>query len=679
MLSCNSKKNQNKQSDQQGKDDFKYLTEQFADIKIMRYQVNGFENLSLNQKKLIYYLSQASLCGRDIIFDQNYKYNLLVRRTNENIYNTYKGNRESDEFEKFVIYCKRVWFSNGIHHHYSTDKFFPEFTEAYFKELIENSDAKGFEMEKNEKTDAFVSRISKIIFSPDVAPKRVCQDAGMDLLDCSAMNFYEGVSQKEAEDFYNTQKLNAEAKNGKMKHEPISYGLNSKLIKENGKIIEKIWKAGGMYDAAIQKIIYWLEKAITVAENAQQKKHLELLVTYYKSGDLSDWDAYNIEWVKDTVSFVDYVNGFIEIYGDPMSYKASFEGLINFKDIEATKRAQAISENALWFEQHSPVDAKFKKTEVKGVSAKVITAAQLAGDCYPSTPIGINLPNANWIRRTFGSKSVTIDNITYAYEMAALGNGFLEEFSFDEKEIELQKKYGYIADQLHTDLHECVGHGSGKMLPGITSDALKNYHSPVEEARADLFALYYLMDEKLVEIGVMPSLDVAKAGYQDYIRNGIMGQLTRIQLGKNIEQAHMRCRALIANWCYEKGKAERIIAKETKGCCNTYFVVNDFKKLRNLFGELLVAVQRIVSEGDYEAAKNLVENYGVKIDQSLHQEVLARYQKLNIAPYGGFINPVFEPIEKDGEIIDIKITYPEDFAAQNIWYSKNYSFLPVIN
>lgn len=668
LFSCNEV---SKKTDEKPKDDFKYMSEQFADIKIMRYQVPGFEQLSLQQKELIYYLSEAAKAGRDIIFDQNFKYNLCIRKTLETIVDTYKGDKNTDDFKKFMVYTKRVWFSNGIHHHYSSEKFIPEFSKAYFAELVKNSDAKNLPLIDGETPEKLVEKLTPIMFDPTIFPKKVSLDASLDLIKNSASNFYEEVSEKEAEDFYNKMK------NPKDK-EPISYGLNSKLVKENGKLTEKTYKINGLYSKAIEQIVIWLEKALTVAENATQKQSISLLINYYKSGNLKDWDAYNINWVKDMESHIDFVNGFIEVYEDPMGLKATWESVVNFKDVEATKRTQIISNAAQWFEDNSPVDKRFKKKEVKGVSAKVITVAQLGGDCYPATPIGINLPNADWIRKEHGSKSVTMENITYAYDQAALGNGFMEEFAASEEEIALAKKYGSLAGNLHTDLHECLGHGSGQLLPKTNPDALKNYSSALEETRADLFALYYMMDNKMLELKLFPTLDVAKTEYNNYIRNGLMTQLTRVDLGKNIEQAHMRNRQLIASWCYENGLKENVIEKFAKDG-KTYVRINDYNKLRTLFGKLLAEVQRIKSEGDYNAGKLLVENYGVKVDYKLHKEVKERYAKLNLAPYGGFLNPDFVAVIKDGKIIDVKVEYPSDYTKQMMEYGLKYSFLPVIN
>lgn len=652
-------------------DDFKFLLEQFYDIKILRYQIPGFDSLSLNQKELLYYLSQAALCGRDITWDQNFKYNLTIRHTLENIYENFKGDKTTEDYKKFENYLKRVWFSNGIHHHYSSDKFLPDFSKEYFAELINNSPDAKFALNTDETKEQFIARLTPIMFDPTLYPKKVSSDASKDLVQNSAVNFYEGVTQKEAEDFY-TKMID------KKNLTPISYGLNSKLVKENGKVVEKIYKVGGMYSKAIEKIVYWLEKAATVAENDAQKKVFLTLVDYYKTGDLKTFDEFNVLWVQDLNSQIDFINGFTEVYDDPLAMKGSWESIVNFKNIEATKRTAIISKNAQWFEDNSPIDPRFKKKEVKGVSAKVITAVQLAGDAYPATPIGVNLPNADWIRKEHGSKSVTIENITYAYEQVSISSGFIEEFAYSKEEIELSKKYGAKAGNVHTDLHECLGHGSGQNLPGISNDAMKNYHSALEESRADLFALYYMMDAKMVELGIIPSLDAAKAEYNNYIRNGIMTQLCRIEFGKNIEQAHMRNRQLIASWCFEKGQKDKVIEKIVKDG-KTYFVINDYNKLRTLFGELLKEVQRIKSEGDYEAGKKLVEDYAVKVDTILHKEVLERYKKLNIAPYSGFVNPVLKPIEKDGKIIDVKVEYPDNYNQQMLDYSKNYGLLPVIN
>ncbi|MBN1925374.1 MAG: dihydrofolate reductase [Prolixibacteraceae bacterium] len=650
-------------------DDFQYTVEQFADIRILRYPVPGFDELTLKQKELLYYLSQAAIEGRDIIFDQNNKHNLAIRRTLEAIWENYKGDRTTDEFKAFEVYLKRVWFSNGIHHHYSTEKFEPGFSKEYFQNLIAEIGESEFPVSKDEINNTLVP----VMFDPDIDAKRVNQNEGDDLIVTSANNYWgDAITQAEAESFY-------EAKRDPADPEPIWHGLNSRLEKEEGALVEKTWKVDGVYSAAIEKIVFWLEKALAVAENEQQKQVIEYLVDYYKTGNLRTFDKYNIAWLADQQSRIDFVNGFIETYGDPLGIKASWESVVNFKDVEATKRTVIISDNAQWFEDHSPVDPRFKKEEVKGVTAKVITAAMLGGDCYPATPIGINLPNADWIRKEYGSKSVTIENITLAYDKAAQGNGFLEEFCYSNDEIELQKKYGFIADNLHTDMHECLGHGSGQLLPDVNGDELKAYGATIEEARADLFALYYIGDDKMVELGLLPDGDAYKAAYDDYIRNGLMTQLTRIKLGDNVEQTHMRNRQLIARWAYLNGFEGNVIEREEKGG-KTYFVIKHYKKLHDLFGELLAEVQRIKSEGDYEAAKNLVEYYAVKIERDLHKEVLERYEKLNLAPYSGFVNPVYI-VDKDsaGNITGVNLDFSEGYAEQMIRYSKEHSWLPVYN
>jgi len=668
MTACNTgQKTETTDEQMEQKDKFQYLLEQFADLKIMRYQVPGFDELTLDQKKLVYYLSEAARCGRDIMFDQNYKYNLKIRKTFEEIYKNYKGDRANEDFQNFVVYLKRVWFSNGIHHHYSTDKFVPAFSKEYFTELMKNTEGAEFPLDVGQTIDGLIPELTSILFDPEIAAKRVSLDSSKDLIKSSACNFYDGVTQQEAEDFYEEMKDPDDPT-------PISYGLNSKLVKENGEVKEQIYKVDGLYSDALEKINFWLEKASAVAENEQQKAVIDKLIEYYKTGDLKIYDEYNVLWVNDLESHIDFVNGFTEVYGDPLGMKATWESVVNFKDVEATKRTEIISANAQWFEDNSPTDPRFKKDEVKGVSAKVITVVHLGGDCYPSTPIGINLPNADWIRKEHGSKSVTMENITYAYNQAALGNGFLEEFCYSEEEIELSKEWGSLAGNLHTDLHECLGHGSGQLLPETSPEALKNYSSALEEARADLFALYYLMDEKMVELEIMPTLDVAKAEYNGYIRNGLMTQLTRIEMGKNIEQAHMRNRQLISKWCYESGLEKNVIEKVVKDE-KTYYIINDYNKLRGLFGELLAEVQRIKSEGDYEAGKDLVETYGVIVDPVLHKEVKERFIKLNIAPYGGFINPEFLVTKDGNKITDIQIEYTDDYTEQMLYYSENYSFL----
>ncbi len=653
-------------------DKFDYTVEQFADLQILRYRVPGFEQLSLKQKELVYYLTEAALQGRDILFDQNGKYNLRIRRALEAVYTGYAGDRNSADFKALEVYLKRVWFSNGIHHHYGCEKFVPGFTPEFFKQALASVDASELPLAEGQTLAQFCDEIFPVIFDPAVMPKRVNQADGEDLVLTSACNYYEGVTQKEAEAFYNALKNPKD-------ETPVSYGLNSRLVKENGKIQEKVWKVGGLYGQALEKIVYWLQKAEGVAETPEQKVVIAKLIEYYETGDLKAFDEYAILWVKDLNSRIDFVNGFTESYGDPLGMKASWESLVNFKDLEATHRTEVISSNAQWFEDHSPVDKQFKKEEVKGVSAKVITAAILAGDLYPSTAIGINLPNANWIRSQHGSKSVTIGNITDAYNKAAHGNGFNEEFVYSQVELDNINKYADLTDELHTDLHECLGHGSGKLLPGVDPDALKAYGSTIEEARADLFGLYYVADPKLVELGLLPDADAYKAQYYTYLMNGLMTQLVRIEPGNQIEEAHMRNRALIARWVFEKGNADKVV-ELTKKDGKTYVVVNDYAKLRALFGDLLAEIQRIKSTGDFEAARQLVENYAVKVDANLHAEVLERYKKLNLAPYKGFVNPKYEAVtDASGNITDVKVTYDEGYAEQMLRYSKDYATLPYIN
>ena len=653
-------------------DKFDYTVEQFADLQILRYRVPGFENLSLQQKELVYYLTEAALQGRDILFDQNGKYNLRIRRTLEAVYTGYKGDKNTPDFKAMEVYLKRVWFSNGIHHHYGSEKFVPGFAPEFFKEAVLSVDASTLPLAEGQTAEQLCDELSPVIFDPTVMPKRVNQAAGEDLVLTSACNYYDGVTQKEAEDFYNAMKDPKD-------ETPVSYGLNSRLVKENGKIQEKIWKVGGLYGQAIDKIVYWLKKAEGVAENPEQKAVISELIKFYETGDLKTFDEYAILWVKDLNSLVDFVNGFTESYGDPLGMKASWESLVNFKDMEATHRTEIISGNAQWFEDHSPVDKQFKKDEVKGVSAKVITAAILAGDLYPATAIGINLPNSNWIRSHHGSKSVTIGNITDAYNKAAHGNGFNEEFVYSDAELQLIDKYADLTGELHTDLHECLGHGSGKLLPGVDPDALKAYGSTIEEARADLFGLYYVADPKLVELGLTPNEDAYKAEYYTYLMNGLMTQLVRIEPGNNVEEAHMRNRQLIARWVFEKGAADKVVELVKKDG-KTYVVVNDYEKLRELFGELLSEIQRIKSTGDYQSAHDLVESYAVKVDPALHAEVLERYKKLNLAPYKGFVNPKYEAVvDAAGKITDVKVTYDEGYAEQMLRYSKDYSNLPSIN
>lgn len=651
---------------------FDYTVEQFADLQILRYRVPGFEDLSLKQKELVYYLTEAALQGRDILFDQNGKYNLTIRRMLEAVYTGYKGDKNTPDFKAMEVYLKRVWFSNGIHHHYGSEKFVPGFTPEFFRQAVQSVDAATLPLAKGQTVEQLCEEVFPVIFDPTVMPKRVNQAAGEDLVLTSACNYYDGVTQQEAEDFYNALK-------NPQDETPVSYGLNSRLVKEDGKIQEKVWKVGGLYGQALEKIVYWLRKAEGVAETPEQKAVIAKLMEFYETGDLKTFDEYAILWVKDLNSRIDFVNGFTESYGDPLGMKASWESLVNFKDLEATRRTELISGNAQWFEDHSPVDGQFKKEKVKGVSAKVITAAILAGDLYPATAIGINLPNANWIRSHHGSKSVTIGNITDAYNKAAHGNGFNEEFVYSDAELQLIDKYADVTDELHTDLHECLGHGSGKLLPGVDPDALKAYGSTIEEARADLFGLYYVADPKLVELGLTPSADAYKAQYYTYLMNGLMTQLVRIEPGNNVEEAHMRNRQLIARWVYEKGAAEKVVELVKKDG-KTYVVINDYEKVRDLFGRLLAEIQRIKSTGDYAGAHDLVEAYAVKVDPALHAEVLERYKKLNLAPYKGFVNPKYEAVtDADGTITDVTVTYDEGYAEQMLRYSKDYSTLPSVN
>ena len=645
-----------------------YSVEQFADLQILRYRVNGFESLSLNQKKLIYYLSEAALNGRDILFDQNGKLNLKIRRMLEAVYVNYDGDRTDTEFQALEVYLKRVWFSSGIHHHYSTDKFIPGFSVDFLRDAVMATDKALLPLSEGESVAGLCNELFPVIFDPELMPKRVNQADGEDLLLTSASNYYVGVTQKEAEDFYAAMKSPDD-------ETPVMFGMNSRLEKKNGKICEVVWKLDGEYGKAISKIIYWLEKAATVAENELQKEVIRLLIEFYRTGDLKTFDDYSICWLKDTESRIDFVNGFIESYGDPLGLKASWESIVNFKDLEATHRTEVISSNAQWFEDHSPVSQQFKKPEVKGVSAKVITAAILAGDLYPASAIGINLPNSNWIRSVHGSKSVTIGNLTDAYNKAAKGNGFRDEFVYSEYEKELLDKYADITGDLHTDLHECLGHGSGKLLPGVDPDALKAYGATIEEARADLFGLYYIPDAKMVELGLTPDSEAYKAEYYSYMMNGLLTQLVRIEPGCCIEESHMRNRQLIAAWALEHGAQNDVVSLVVKDG-KTYVVINDYVKLRSLFGELLDEIQRIKSEGDYEAARELVEKYAVKVNPVLHTEILERYRALNLAPYKGFINPVYNAVtDNDGNITDVTIDYSEGYAEQMLRYSRDYSNL----
>ena len=628
-----------------------YLLEQFDDIKILRYDVPAFEGLSLREKLFVYYLSQAALAGRDILWDQNNKYNLRVREALEKILRAYRGNRETEEFQAFLVYAKKVFFANGIHHHYSMEKFIPSFTPEYFKTLLREVGA-----------EPLYGEVERVIFDPEYMAKRVVLDEGKDLVKASANHYYEGVTQEEVEKFYGEKKK---------ENALLSWGLNSTLVRdEKGQLHEQIWFAGGKYGKEIRRVADYLKKASEYACNEHQKEVIEWLIRYYETGDLSWFDRYSIEWVKEVAAPIDFINGFIEVYGDPLAYKASWESVVQIMDEEACERTRKLADNAMWFEQNAPIDERFKKSEVVGITARVVQAAMLGGDCHPATPIGINLPNAEWIRERYGSKSVTLDNITYAYNQASLNSGVLDEFAYSDEEKELVRTYGYVGGNVHTDLLECLGHGSGKMLPGVGQEALKNYYSTIEEARADLFALYYVMDPKLVELGVIPSLDVAKSEYCNYIRNGLMVQLTRVKLGNNLEESHMRNRQLIASWVYEKGKEANVIERVNREG-KTYFTIRDYEALRMLFGRLLAEVQRVKSEGDFEGARDLIENYGVRVDPVLHQEVLERYQKLNVAPYAGFVNPKYRLVEKEGSVVDVEIEYPTDFLTQMLEYGNN--------
>lgn len=654
--------------------EFQVLADQFADLQVLRYRIPGFENLTLQQKELLYYLSQAARSGHDMIWDQNYRHNLLIRKTIENIVEHYEGDRKDPRWEQFMVYAKRVWFSNGIHHHYSTRKFVPEFDTAYWNALIQGCPKATFPVTPSCSNPAQLAAfLQPILFDAKIDAKRVNQESGIDLVQGSANNFYSGVTQKEVEAYYKPLKNPADTT-------PVWFGLNSRLTKVNGKVTEIPWKSGGLYGEAIDRIVFWLQKAITVAENPKQKKALELLVEYYKTGDLKTWDAYNIAWVQDTESMIDVVNGFIEVYGDPLGMRASYESVVSFRDMEATKRIKAIGDQAQWFEDQSPILAEHKKAKVTGISAKVITVVQEAGDASPSTPIGINLPNADWIRKMHGSKSVALGNMVYAYnEMGAKGSS-IQEFAWDQAEIDRSKKFGPLAGDLHTDLHEVIGHASGQLNPGIGTpkETLKQYASTLEEARADLVALYYIMDPKLIELGVMPSLEVGKAEYDGYIRNGLMLQLRRLEPGENLEESHMRNRQLNAAWAYQKGLANKVIERKQRDG-KTYFVVNDYNALRDLFGQLLREIQRIKSEGDFKAGQALVETYGVKVEQALVAEVKKRFESIQSKPYSGFIQPRLVPIMVQGKIKDVKVEYPDNFVEQMMEFGREYATLPVVN
>ena len=651
---------------------FKWQTESFADIRILRYQVPGFETLPLATKELLFYLYKAALSGRDIIWDQNYKFNLIIRRTLEAVVNDYSGDRSTDEFVKFTEYTKRVWFSNGIHHHYMSNKILPEFSVKSFTQYVNDVADKGkLPLLGPQSVEAFVNELTPIIFNKNIARKMVDQSANIDNVVASSVNYYENVTEQEVVDFYKSKTQVDEKR-------PVSWGLNAKLIKKDGQLVEQVWKVGGMYDQAISQVVYWLEKAITVAENDQQAKALTLLVKYYRSGDLKDFDDYSIAWVKDINSDVDVVNGFIEVYDDPLAYHGAFESVVSVKDHQATKVISAIAAQAQWFEDNSPLMPEHKKKAVKGITGKAITVVIESGDSSPSTPIGINLPNANWIRAEHGSKSVSLTNIVDAYDRVK--GGALAEFAWDDAELKRGKTFGPLASHLHTDLHEVVGHASGQINAGVGTpkETLKQYASALEEGRADLVALYYLLDNKLIDMGIMPSLEVGKASYDSYIRNGLMLQLRRLKIGEQIEEAHMRNRQLIASWAYEKGMKDNVIEKRIRDG-KTYFVINDYQKLRVLFGDLLRELQRIKSEGDFVAGQALIEDYAVNVDIDLHQEVLNRYKKLNIAAYSGFINPRLKAVYQADKLVDVKISYPDDFKTQMLEYAKDYSFLPTLN
>ena len=649
----------NNAGSQQDKD-FKYLIDEFADLKIMRYQIPGWDDLTLQQKEYVYHLGEAAKYGRDILWDQHCKANLPIRHAIENILENYQGDRDSRDFQDFTVYAKRVFFSNGIHHHYAEDKFFPDCPKEYFASLMS---AVGID-------EAEASGLLEIIYNPDIYPQRKSNSSDGDIVALSAVNFYENVTRDEVEKYYHELQDPNDP-------EPVSYGLNTKVVKgSDGVVREEAWKIGGIYSAALEKIVAELEKAAAVAENDLQKQYIATLIEYYRTGDLRLWDKYNIEWVQDTLGTVDFVNGFVEDYTDPLGRKGSWEGLVNIKDHEASERTEILSENAQWFEDNSPVDPRFKKETVKGITAKVINATTLSGDCYPSTPIGINLPNADWIRKEHGSKSVTIANITHAYDFAAQESpkSTLNEFAWDEAEIAAAKKYLSLTDEIHTDLHECLGHGSGQILPGVSPNALKEYSSTLEETRADLFGLYYIADPKLVELGILPDMEAYKAQYANYIRNGMMVQFSRVELGRKNTEAHMQNRKLIAEWCYEQGKADNVIEKKVRDG-KTYFVVNDYEALRGLFGKLLAEIQRIKSEGDYKAGKALVETYAVNIDPALHKEVKERYDALGLKPYGGFVNPEIVPVTKGGKVVDYRVEYPDDYLGQMLEYGRKYATL----
>ena len=663
---CNSTKN----PDVDEIDDFSYFVEQFDDIRVLKYRLPFFETLSIQQKIFIYYLSQAALSGRDILWDQNFRYNLKIRKTLEAIIENYSGDKENDEYRAFLLYAKKVFFANGIHHHYSSDKFSPGFSESYFAGLIKATEKEKLPLAEGDTAVHLIAELTPVMFNEKLFVRKVEQKNGTDMVAESSSNFYEGVTQEEVENFYAAKTVANDPR-------PVSLGLNSKVVKVDGKVTEEVYKSGGKYGKAIDIIIQWLEKAIWVAETDNQKNELKILIEYYKTGDLKKWDEYSIEWAKNSDPVVDYINGFIENYEDPLGMKATWEAIVDYTDPDATKRTKIITANAQWFEDNSPVQKQYRKEKVTGVAARVISIAMLGGDCYPASPLGINLPNANWIRKDIGSKSVTLANISNAYDKASLGNGFLEEFAYDQAEVDRIKKYGTISDALHTDLHECVGHASGKLAAGTDPNALKNYASPLEEARADLFALYFIMDKKIVDLGLLPCEDAARASYDTYLRNGLITQIVRIKPGKDIEEAHMRNRSAICHWVYERGKAGNIVQLVRRDG-KTYVKINNYKKLRILFGEMLKEIQRVKSEGDYGAGKKIIEDFGVRIDPGLHSEITGRYAKLNLAPYTGFVNPCLVPVYNEkGSITDINVVYTNDYLGQMLDYGKNYSFLPV--
>ena len=648
--------------------DFDYFVDQFEDIRVLRYRLPGFDSLTSRQKELLYYLAQAALSGRDILWDQNFRFNLKIRKTIEAILNYYSGNKKCEEYVAFLVYAKKVFFANGIHHHYSNDKFSPGFSSAYFENLINGTEANKLPLESDQKVDQLISLLSPVIFDENIYRRKIEQQSGVDMVSESSVNFYQDVNQKEVESFYAGKTDPSDPK-------PVSLGLNSKVIRKDDKVIESVYRSGGLYGKAIDQIILWLEKAITVTESESQKKELDILIEYYRTGDLRKWDDFNVAWVQNNSTGVDYNNGFIETYSDPMGMKATWEAIADYSDIDATGRISAITANAQWFEDNSPIPARYKKKKVKGVAARVINIAMLGGDCYPVSPLGINLPNASWIRKDIGSKSVRLSNIAEAYDITSIGNGFLEEFAADQAEVDRIMKYGPLADALHTDLHECVGHASGKLAKGTDPSSLKNYASTLEEARADLFALYFMADKKIIELGLLPNEDAAKASYDAYLRNGILTQMVRIKPGNNIEEAHMRNRAAISHWVYEKGRNEKVVELFKKNG-KTFLKINDYLKLRDLFGKLLMEIQRIKSEGDYEGGRMIIENFGVKVDPVLHGEILERYEKLKLAPYTGFTNPDLIPVyDSDDRITDVKVVYVNDFLGQMLEYGKKFSFL----